>query len=295
MTNEKSLHAVPSDPPVVLTAESRIEKFLEKNFRKVVLALLLVVMLLTGLFTSRHFTAQRNLEAAEKFSSSTSVEDCDVVIQKYPGSTAAGNSLLQKADLLWQQGKKQSSIDALQEFLKSLPSHNLRDSATIALGTKQAAMGDKDAARATFENFLKSSPQDELAPAADIQLGDLLWQEGKDEEARKHFESLLQKYPGKMSMFTQALDERQQLMGSGLPQTEVAGPPPAPKPAPPAFELPQITAPPLLPPGATAPPVPSAEATPPPTQAPEPTPPAPTPTPTPTPAPKTKIKSKPKS
>ncbi|MCE9519975.1 MAG: tetratricopeptide repeat protein [Verrucomicrobia bacterium] len=272
MSDAKAIHAVPTDPPVALSAESRIERFLEENFKKVVLALLLVVALLAGWFTSRHFTAQRNLEAAEKFSSSTSVEECDVVIQKYPGSTAAGNALLQKADLLWQQGKKQSSIDTLQEFLKTMSAHSLRASTTIALGTKQAAMGDKDAARATFETFLKNSPQDELAPAADIQLGDLLWQDGKDAEAKKHYDSLLQKYPGKMAMFTQSLDERLQLMGSALPQIEVAGPPPAPKPAPPVLEPPQITAPQLLPPDATPLPAPSPTATPPPAQTPDPAP-----------------------
>ncbi len=279
-------YAVPSQAPIVLTAESRIERFLEENFKKIVLALLLVVVLLAGVFTSRHFTAQRNLAAAEKFTSAMGVEDCDVVIQKYPGSTAAGNALLQKADLLWQQGKKTSSIEALQEFLKSLPSHNLRASVAIALGTKQASLGDKDAARATFETFLKSSPQSELAPAADIQLADLLWQEGKDVEAKKHYDSLLQKYPGKMTMFNQALEERQQLMTSGLPQTEVAGPPPAPKPEPPAFQPPQITVPPLLPPGTTAPSTPSTTLTPR----------VQTPNPTPTPAatkPTPKVKSKP--
>ena len=208
--------------------------------------------MLAGVLASRHFAAKaRILKPRQKFASAAGVEDCDVVIQKFPGSIAAGNALLQKADLLWQQGKKESSIGALQEFLKSLPSHKLRAAAAIALGTKQAAIGDKDAARATFEGFLKNNPQSELAPAADIQLGDLLWQEGKDAEAKKHYDSLLQKYPGNMAMFNQALEERQQLMGSGLPQKEVAGPPPAPKPAPvpPAIQPPQITLPSLLPPG----------------------------------------------
>lgn len=268
MSDAKTFPAAPSAPPAVLTAENRIEKFLEENFKKVMLALLLLAVALAGLFASRHFAARRNLEAAEKFSSSMGVEDCDVVIQKYPGSTAAGNALLQKADLLWRQGKKESSIAALQEFLKSLPSHKLRASATVALGTKQAAIGDKDAARATFDGFLKTSAQSELAPAADIQLGDLLWQEGKSDEAKKHYDSLLQKYPGKMAMFNQALEERQQLMGSGLPQKEVDGPPPAPKPAPvpPTFQPPKITLPLLTPPGAGPSPgtaVPASAATPP--------------------------------
>jgi tetratricopeptide (TPR) repeat protein len=284
--------------------ESRIERYLEENFKKIMLALVVVAVLLAAWFTSRHFTARRNLEAAERFAAATGVEDCDVVIQKYAGTPAAGNALLQKADLLWQEGKKQSSIDALQEFIKNNPSHSLRPAATIGLGTKQAAIGDKDAARTTMEGFLKLYPKSELAPAAEIQLGDLLWQEGKDAEAKKLFESLLQKYPGRMTMFTQALDERQQLMGSGLPQKEVEGPPPPPKPAtvPPAMQPPKITLPPLIPrtegvpPGATA--SPPVEA-PPPTTSPEsPVPPplAPVPPPSsPPPAPAPELPGKPKS
>ncbi len=251
MPDTKSIPA--SAPPVVPTAENRLEEFLDNHFRKTVVAILLLLLVIAGFLASRHFAARRELEAAQMFSAATGVEDCDLVVQKYPGSVAAGNALLQKAELLWQQGKKASSIAALEEFLKTLPSHQLRSSAALALGTKQAALGEKDAARATFESFLKDHPKSELAPAADIQLGDMLWQEGKAAEAKKHFDSLLQKYPGNMAMFNQALEERQQLMGSGLPQKEVAGPPPppAPKPAPvpPALQPPQITVPSLLPPG----------------------------------------------
>lgn len=291
MSDAKVPHAVPSEPPVILTAENRIEKFLEDNFKKIALMLLLVVALLAVWFVSRHFAAQRELEAAQQFTSAMSVEDCDVVVQKHPGSTAAGNALLQKAGLLWQQEKKSSSIETLQEFLKTQPEHKLRASASVALGSQQAAIGEVDAARTTLETFLKNSPQSELAPAADIQLGDLLLQDGKNEEATKHYDSLLQKYPGKMAMFNQALDERQQLMGSGLPQIEVDGPPPAPKPEPAALQPPQIIAPPMLPPAAAPAPVPPPAATPPQAALPSPaTPVKPVP-----PAAKVKAKSKSKS
>lgn len=269
MPDTRPVPAAASTAPAGLTAETRIERFLEENFKKIMLGLLVVAAVLASVFVTRHFAARRDLEAAEKFASLAGVEDCDGMIQKYPGSTAAGNALLLKADLLWQQGKKESSIAALQEFLKNQPSHQLRASAVVALGAKQAAIGDLAAGRATLEAFLKDNPQSELAPAADLELGDLLWQEGKDAEAKKHYDSLLQKYPGKMAMFNQALEERQQLMGSGLPQKEVDGPPPVPKPAPkpalarPTPKWPMITLPYLRPHDYVPPSIPMKTATPP--------------------------------
>lgn len=269
MPDSKPIPAAASTPPHGLAVENRVEKFLEENFKKIMVALLLLAAVLAGVFVTRHFAAKRDLEAAEMFASAAGVEDCDALIQKYPGSIAAGNALIEKADLLWQQGKKESSIAALQEFLKSQPAHRLSAAAAIALGSKQVAIGEKAAGRATLEGFLKDNPQSELAPAADIQLGDLLWQEGKDAEAKKHFDSLLQKYPGKMSVFNQALEERQQLMGAGLPQKEVAGPPPAPKSPPkpavarPAPKWPKITLPYLRPHDYVPPSVPMTTATPP--------------------------------
>lgn len=259
MPDPTSPPAAPSAPPETLLPVSGFEKFLEDNFKKIMLALLLLALVVAAVFVSRYLSAQKEQEAAEYFTSASTVEDCDLVVQKHPGTAAAGNALLIKADLLWQDGKKESSINALQDFLKTQPKHKLRDTATLALGTKQFALGEKDAARATFEGFLKNSPQSELAPSADIHLADILWQEGKVDEAKKHYESLLKKYPGKMGAFNQALDDRLALMGAGLPQKEVDAPAPLPKPAitePPTLKTPELSLPSGLPTSGTPSPAP---------------------------------------
>lgn len=209
--------------------ESKTEQFLDKNFKTIMLGLALLAVVLLALGVRRYFSHQTEVEASERFTSATNVADCDFVIQKYSGSIAAGNAMLMKAGLLWDQGKKESSIGVLQEFVKNSNSHSLHAQTLLALASKQAALGENDAARQTCDTLLKTHPQSEVAAAAQIQLGDLLWKEGKIDDAKKLFESLPQKYPNNMTVFYDSVTQRLELMAAGLPMTEVDGPPPAPK------------------------------------------------------------------
>ena len=221
---------LPATAPVAAQPnESKIEQFLDRNFKTIMLGLVLLAIALLALGVKRYFIHQTELEASERFTSATNVEDCDFVIQKYSGSRAAGNALLMKAGLLWDQGKKESSIAALQEFVKNYNSHSLQAHTLLALASKQAALGENDAARQTCDTLLKNYPQSDVAAAAQIQLGDLLWKEGKIDDAKKLFESLPQKYPSNMTVFYDSVTQRLELMAAGLPMQEVDGPPPAPK------------------------------------------------------------------
>lgn len=221
---------LPATAPVAAQPnESKIEQFFDRNFKTIMLGLVLLAVVLLALGVKRYFSHQAELEASERFTSATNVEDCDFVIQKYAGSRAAGNALLMKAGLLWDQDKKESSIAALQEFVKNYNSHSLQAHTLLALASKQAALGENDAARQTCDTLLKNYPQSDVAAAAQIQLGDLLWKEGKIDDAKKLFESLPQKYPNNMTVYYDSVTQRMELMAAGLPMQEVDGPPPAPK------------------------------------------------------------------
>lgn len=263
------------------TAEvSKIEQFLEENLKKIVLGLGLVIVVLVAVAVSRHFSHETELQAAEAFTSAKNAADCDVIVQKFAGTGAAGNAQLLKASLLWEEGKKESSVAALQEFIKSQPEHPLLPHALLSLGSKQAALGEKEAARASLETVVRDHAKSEAAAAAQTQLGDMLWAEGKIEEARKIFTELPRNNPG--SPFIGQVEQRLKMMDAGLPTKEV-DPPPAPKPAPPAapaspvptINVPSLTAPPAAP--MPAPPVTPPAATTPPVPAPAPTAPAPAP------------------
>jgi tetratricopeptide (TPR) repeat protein len=216
-----------------------MEKFLEDNFRKLVWLFAFVVIAIIAYGFIRHQSTLKANEAAEAFTSAKTVEDCDLVISRYAGTNAAANALLLKADLLWDQNKKTSAVDALKEFTSKNSSHPLFVHTLLGLGTKLDAMGDRKEARAIFERIVTEFSSNEAAPLAQVRIGDLLWADGKQDEAKKAYEDLAVKFPD-MAEFQSVSQERLGWIAASLPTKEV-DPPPAPKVEPkPAAQLPSI-------------------------------------------------------
>lgn len=274
-----------------------VEKFLEENFRKLVWLFAAVVVAICAYGFIHHQSTLKANEAAEAYTAVKTVEDCDLVISRYSGTNAAANALLTKADLLWDQNKKTSAIEALKEFTTKNASHPLAVHALLGLGTKLDAMGDRKEAQAVFERITREFPSSEAAPLAQVRLGDLLWADGKQADAKKAYEDLAVKFPD-MPEYQSLSQDRIAWIAASLPTKEV-DPPPAPKVEPKPGALPSIPGMPKLnltpgagglgatiaPPGST-PTMPAAPATLTPPPAPAPTSPAPQPTaPTPAPAP----------
>jgi predicted negative regulator of RcsB-dependent stress response len=271
------------------------EEFVERNLKTIVIGVGLAALAAVGVGFMRHNAYLGELEAAQEFTSATSIEDCDKVVAHHPGSVAAGNALLLKAQLNWDAGKKESSVEALKTFVKNYTSHPLLAQAQLGLASKLEALGDAGGAKQNFEEIVKTKASTEAAPAAQLRIGDLVWSDGKADEAKKIFDNLPRSYPGKMDPFTDQLRQRGEIMAAGLPTTEVDGPPPPPKPVtPPAgapsIQIPGINAPmpqpkvDLTPPPAPSLPAPTAPATKPADAAPAPAP-APSAPPAPKPAP----------
>lgn len=231
----------PSNNPAALEPSAE-DQFLEKNFKKILLACVLVVVLLGAYGLIQH---NRNLAAeaeAEAFTSAKTIDDCDLVIRKHPGTVAAANALLVKADLQWEKNEKSSSVATLKEFTTQFPKHPFHAQTLLAIASKQEAMGDKSDARAGYEQIIASHPNTELAQLAQIRLGDLHWAEGKEDEAKKAYEEATAKFPG-LTAFEKEAQTRLEWIAAALPTKEV-DPPPAPKPdpkaTPPAAGLPAI-------------------------------------------------------
>ncbi len=204
-----------------------LEKFIDDNSRKLVWLFIIVVVALCAFALIHHQNTLKGYEAAEAFTGAKTVEDCDLVISRYPGTAAAANALLLKADLLWEQNKKSSAVDALKEFTTKDASNPLAVFALLGLGSKLDAMGESKEAQAVFERITTEFASSEAAPLAQVRLGDLLWAQGKSDEAKKAYEELAVKYPD-MAGFQTISQNRLGWIAASLPTKEV-DPPPAPK------------------------------------------------------------------
>jgi predicted negative regulator of RcsB-dependent stress response len=204
-----------------------MEKFMEDNIRKIVWLFIIAVVALCAFAFIKHQNTLKAHEAAETFTGAKTVEDCDLVISRYPGTNAAANALLLKADLLWDQNKKSSAVEALKEFTTKDAKHPLAVFVMLGLGSKLDAMGESKEAQAVFERITNEFATSEAAPLAQVRLGDLLWAQGKTDEAKKVYEDLAVKFPD-LPEFQTLSQNRLGWIAATLPTKEV-DPPPAPK------------------------------------------------------------------
>ncbi len=215
-----------------------LERFLEANFKKLLLLFgaATVAVVLYG-FAS-YASKAKAVQAGERFASAKTVEDCDLLLSEFPGTVAAGNALLLKADLLWAQNKKDSSVAALREFTTGQTKHPLLAEALLALASKLDAMGEADEARPVLERLVAEYADADVAALAQIRLADLLWAAGKEAEAKAAYEAVPAKFPNASSDFLEQSESRLKWIAAKLPTKEVDGPP-KPKSAP-APEAPKL-------------------------------------------------------
>ncbi len=201
------------------------EKFLDKNFKTLLLAFIALVIALCLYGVIQYMNRAKALKAGEAYVSAKTVEDLDVVIQEHGGTMAAGNALLKKADLLWEQNKKTSSVDMLTEFTVKHKDHPLLPQALLALGSKLESLGKRGDAKTVFERLVNEFAKTDVAALAGVRLGDLLWADGKEDEAKKVYKGLAAKFPGSDNAILNQGETRTQWIAAKLPTKEVDGPP----------------------------------------------------------------------
>lgn len=203
---------------------SAAEQFLEKNFKKLMLLVLFAIVGLLAYGFVRYKAQQAAIAAAEQFTGAKTIEDCDLVISQHPGTPATGNARLLKADLLWEENKKDSSTSVLREFLKENEGHPLYATAMLGLASKLESMGEKDEAQELFQRVSSEFPDSAVAPLARIRLGDLLWSQGKEDEAAEIYETLATEFPDTNEPFYDQSQSRLEWLTAKLPTKEVEPP-----------------------------------------------------------------------
>ena len=231
--SKSTLH--PGHAPTHETPEpSGLEAVLEKNIKTIVTVCGVAIVALAAYGVVSYRNHQVATAAAGKFAASQTVEDCDAVTAEYDGTPAAGNALLLKAKLLWEQNKKDTSVAVLKEFLTKYADHELAPAALLSLGSRQEVMGEKAEAEASFKRLATEFKSSELAALAHIREADILWAAGKEDEARKLYDALPSQFTG--SQFFDESTTRLEWLSAKLPtkETDAPKPPPGAAPATPA-------------------------------------------------------------
>lgn len=211
------------------------EKFLENNFKGLLKAFVLVVLGVCAYGYVHYSNKAKAIQAGEAFSAASTVEDLDRVIGEYSGSVAAGSALLKKAELLWEQNKKTSSVDSLKEFIAKHSDHPFFAQTLLALGAKHESLGNRSEAKPLFERLVSEYPTSDVAALAELRLGDLLWAEGKEGDAKKIYDGLAVKFPGSDNEILNQGEVRSKWISAKLPTKEVDGPPKPKEPAAPTI------------------------------------------------------------
>lgn len=220
-------NVTPTPAPPVAPALPAWEQYLDKNFKKLLYLFVAAVVVVAVYGATRYFTNAAAEKAGEAFASAKTVEDLDVVIAAHKGTKAAGNALLKKAELLWDQNKKTTSVEVLNEFVSSHKDHPLLPQALVGLGTKLESLDKKAEAKAAFGRVVSEFGKSEVAALAELRLGDIAWAEGKEDEAKKIYEGLPAKFASinADNPFLAEGESRLQWIAAKLPTKEVDGPP----------------------------------------------------------------------
>lgn len=212
-------------PAPLIETSTPLEKFLEANFKKLVLLAGAIALGSVVYGVVQYSARQNDITAGAAFASAKTVEDADLVISNFKGTVAAGNALLLKADLLWEANQKDSSVAALKEFIQSHTKHPLFPQVLTGLASKLESMGEKAEAKPLFERVISENPDTDIGALAQLRLGDLLWAEGKEAEAKTAYESIPVKFPAAGSTVKEESEGRLKWIAAKLPSKEVDGPP----------------------------------------------------------------------
>jgi TolA-binding protein len=245
--------STPSDTPTPaigehisesLLPEMGMETFLEKHFKKIAILGLGTLLVATAIGFYQKAQHEAAVAAAEAATQVKTPEDCDLVIQKHPGTVAAGNALLTKAALLWKANQKDTSVAALQKFVSENKDHPFIQQAQVSLASRLESLGKGPDAEKIFSDIKATHPSSTAGALSQLRLVDNLMGTGKADEAKKILETFARDFQGNTEVI-EASVKRLEWISAGLPTKEVDAPP-APKVETPTTAPAAVEAPPIM-------------------------------------------------
>ena len=232
-TPQAARRQVEATPVDELLAEAagptdRAEEFIRNHWKTLTAVIGGALLLVIAVVVVRGYQQRHAELAAEAFTSAQTVEEFEAVVRNFPDTVAAGNALLLKSELLWEQGERQRAVDTLEQYLREFPNHPLRPQTSISLGSRLEAMDRPSAAEGHYRHVIEGHADTPYAPMAQLRLAEVQLASGNIEAGRSLLEQMPSTFPLYGPSFLPLAEERIRQLDAGLPRDPVPMPPDAP-------------------------------------------------------------------
>ncbi|MDD5350778.1 MAG: tetratricopeptide repeat protein [Chthoniobacteraceae bacterium] len=136
------------------------------------------------------------------YANAKTAEEFQAVLQKYPGTIAAGNAALRLADLLRTDKKYDESVAVLRAFVEKYPTHPLAAGGWLSLASTYEAQGKLDEALDANNSAISKYPDAYATPIAMMAQARIYLLKGQKDDARRTYMDVA-------SRFQQSLYARQ--------------------------------------------------------------------------------------
>lgn len=185
---------------------SRHEQFLNRHYKKLIVALLVFMLLASGAIVYGTWRARQESEAAAAIMAAMRVTSrvsdageydmaqLDKILAEYPGTKAAATARLLRGMQLLAGGQQEQGIQALESVIAGADNDLLRLRAQVTLATYYMDGGDAAKAMEYWQAVSRvgSSPWE---PLALLTMGDIAAQQGDDTMAKAYYTKLTENCP----------------------------------------------------------------------------------------------------
>ncbi|HET9373779.1 MAG TPA: tetratricopeptide repeat protein [Chthoniobacterales bacterium] len=171
------------------------EVFWALHGKKIVIASIAALLVLIAFGTYLGWQALQATQAEAAYDSAANIEGWEKVVERFPGSIAAGNALLRIAAQQSSEGRYPDSDKTYQRFVQDYPKHPFAVNGLMGLATNAEAETKPDEAIKYYAEIASKLATTYLAPMALLSQARLTEGKGQLKEARQFYELVVQRYP----------------------------------------------------------------------------------------------------
>ncbi len=208
--NDPGAPLSPKDGRLIAEIEiglAKHERFLYLNYKKVVLAILGVVVVVSGviIYSVLQDEEKRDSGAALVHAMNLdpigygtregmNIEGLEKVKRDYPSTHAAVSAQYLKVLALWEEGREDEGIAAMESFISSAANDEWKAQASTILGCRYMKAGKNDDAVRHFKTAANYN-HSVYSPVALMSLGDIAREKGDNDEARSYYDEVFERFP----------------------------------------------------------------------------------------------------